>query len=125
MKFKLNMREENILHAEFTGDIDKEDWLAYFNEYQAFLGTATEERPLHCLADVSQMGKISASARKLFIDSFRNPDPRVGKTALVGVSPYVRVLTGLVLKATGRQDIRLFATEEEALAWLRGETDEE
>ena len=38
---------------------------------------------------------------------------------LVGASRYVRVLTGFVFKAVGRENIRLFASEEDALVWLK------
>jgi hypothetical protein len=43
----------------------------------------------------------------------------LGKAATIGVDRYTRVLIGFVLKATGRDNIRLFDTEEQALAWLR------
>ncbi len=124
MGHKIHMGDDGILYLSFIGDVGKEDWNAYLNAIQLYLNNATAERPVHFLVDSSQLDKISASARRSLIDSFRNTDPRVGKTALMGTSPYARVLTGFVLKATGRKDIRFFATEEEALAWLRGETDE-
>jgi hypothetical protein len=55
--------------------------------------------------------------RKAFFDL--NSDPRLGKSATVGVDRYTRVLLDFMLKATKRDNIRLFDTEEEALAWLK------
>jgi len=109
---------DGVLRVRFIGNVDKETAEAYLAEYQQFLVDASPERPLHFLADATHLGKFSAAARKIWIDAFRDPDPRIGNTAMVGASRYVRVLSGFVLKAVGRDNVRLFATEEEALAWL-------
>jgi hypothetical protein len=61
---------------------------------------------------------MSSAARRTIIETFNSSDARIGKTAVVGASRYLRVLTSFILKAVGRDNIRLFATEEEALPWL-------
>jgi len=122
MEYTLQMGDDGILRARFVGDVDQEGWYDYANAYQAYLEAAPPGQPLHFLVDASRLGKMSAAARKLVLASFRNPDPRVGRTAMLSASPYARVLVGFILKATGRDDIRFFASEEEALAWLRGES---
>lgn len=40
----------------------------------------------------------------------------------VGANRYTRVLARLVLKASGRDNIRFFGLEEEAVAWLKAES---
>jgi hypothetical protein len=54
-------------------------------------------------------------------EALQDRDPRVGRSAMVGTSPYFRVLVGFILKATGRDDVRLFALLDEALDWLGSE----
>jgi hypothetical protein len=111
--------QDGILHVTFVGDIDVEDWMDYIRDYAPFLDQTTPEDPLDFLVDGTQMGKFSAAARKLLVDDFRNPNPRIGKTAMVGASRYVRVLASFILKATGRSNVRLFETEKDALVWLQ------
>jgi hypothetical protein len=72
------------------------------------------------LADLSQGGKFSAEFRKTLAGLMN--DPRTGKVANVGAKRYNRVLAGFLLKATGRDNIRFFKLEEEALAWLKTES---
>jgi hypothetical protein len=112
------MSEDGVLRVRFIGNVDREDAEAYLGEYQRYLQDTEPGKPLHFLVDATDLGKFSAAARKLWIDAFRDPDPRIGNTALVGASRYVRVLSGFVLKAVGRENVKLFATEKEALAWL-------
>ena len=119
MPYEAHLRQDGILRVKFVGDIDEEDWMAYSAEYTPLVETITDAQPLHFLVDASEIGKISAPARKILLDAFRYPDPRIGNTAMLGASRYVRVLASFILKATGRDNICIFGTEEEALAWLK------
>ena len=119
MPHQMSMGEDNILRVVFQGQMDREGAESYIDDYGRFVEQIPEGELLHFVVDASELGKISAAARKVLIESFRNPDPRVGSTAMIGASRYVRVLTGFVLKAVGRENIRLFPAEEEALAWLK------
>jgi hypothetical protein len=112
------MGDDGILRVRFIGNLDREDAEAYLGDYQRYLEGREPGEHLHFLVDATDLGKFSAAARKLWIDAFRDPDPRIGDTALVGASRYVRVLSSFILKAVGRDNVKLFATEGEALAWL-------
>lgn len=118
MGHEMRMGQDGILRIKFEGFFDTEDVKAYFDEYYAHLAHATPEKPLHALADLKEMTKMSSAARKTIIETFGDSDARIGKTALVGASRYLRVLASFILKAVRRDNIRLFATEEEALPWL-------
>jgi hypothetical protein len=118
MGHEMKMGQDGILRVKFSGFLDGEEAEAYIREYEGYVKHATVDEPLHTLSDAQEMTKMSSSARKLFIESFSSPDVRVGKTAIVGASRYLRVLAGFILKAVGRDNIRLFASEEEALPWL-------
>lgn len=119
MAYRIEISQDNILHVVFEGELGEEDMESYLQEYDEFLSDASETEPLLFLVDSSEITKVSAVARKYFVQALRQPDPRTGRTAMIGSSRYVRVLTSFVLKAVGRDDIRLFDTEEEGLAWLK------
>jgi hypothetical protein len=120
MPYESHLRPDGILWLKFLGNIELEDWMAYEAEYTPLVEAFTEAHPLNFLVDASEIGKISASARKALLKAFANPDPRFGNTAILSANRYVRVLASFILKATGRNNIHIFDTEEEALAWLQG-----
>lgn len=117
MPYSMEMRGDGILEMAFVGDVDTEDIDAVMAEFEAFMDTATETEPLCVLSNVSQAGKLSASARKGLASM--GTDPRMGRNAIVGVSRYQRVMAGFIIKASGHDDLRFFDSEAEALDWLK------
>jgi hypothetical protein len=117
------MRNDGILRVAFVGTPKKRDAAAFFQDFSPFLEAATEAEPLRIIIDGSQVEKTSASARKTLLEI--NRDPRVGKIVVLGAGRYIHVLIGFVLKATGRENIRSFNTEKEAVAWLKAKRQEE
>jgi hypothetical protein len=120
MAHKLEMCDDGILRLAFIGDQDEKDMEAFQQDFAPFLEAVTEEEPLRIFTDSSQSGKFTSAARKTFLTLNRNP--KIGRTAILGASRYTRVLAGLVLKATRRDNIRFFDSETEALAWLKAES---
>ena len=119
MPYRMQMGDDKILRVDFVGGVlERAEVDDFMRDFQGYLEAATPAAPLRTLTVAGQSGmKLSAKVRKAFSDL--NGDPRIGKAATVGVDRYTRVLIGFVLKATGRDNIRLFDTEEQALAWLR------
>jgi hypothetical protein len=72
---------------------------------------------LDWLLDLSLVTKSTVRARKLVAQAAGHPSIR--RYAMVGASTFVRTVTNFVLAASGRTNNRHFATEEEALRWLR------
>jgi hypothetical protein len=118
MAHQMHMLEEGILYVKFSGDFDGPDVDAYMKDYTSIMTQVTGK--IHFLVEVSEVGKATSAARKAFGDMFRQPDPRTGRTAVVGASRYVRVVAGFVTRVTGATNLRLFDSEDQALAWLRG-----
>ena len=118
MAHEVNIGDDGILRMAFIGGMDEEDTKAFREEFDPILKSATEAEPLRILVDGSRSGKYTSAARRIFVELQRSP--LIGDVALVGASRYSRVLAGFVLKATGRDNVRLFESEEEALGWLRG-----
>lgn len=117
MAHEMHMGDDGILRVKFSGDFEEGDVAAYMKDFSPFLEAATEK--VHFLVDVSEVGKASGAARRTFAEIFQEPHPLTGNSALIGVSRYLRVLIGFVLKATGATNLRIFDSEEEALAWLQ------
>jgi hypothetical protein len=120
MPYELSMGDDGILQVTFIGDLTDKDAKAYREEIKSFFEATTEAKPLLFLIDSSRMDKMSAKFRKTGVEILR--DSRMGKTAGVGGSRYVRVLTSFIMKATGRDVFRFFDSEEEALAWLKAKS---
>lgn len=117
MPYQLKMREDGILQIAFDGGLQPAELEQFVSEFTRYLESATPDAPLRTLTMVDQSGnKLAPAVRKTFADL--NADPRLGKSATVGMDRYTRVLAGFVLKATGRNNIRFFASEELAVAWL-------
>ncbi len=121
MSFAFDLGEDGILRIVFRGDIDEAEVLAYIEAYRTYLEKASAESPLHTIIEASEVGKASASVRRVFGTLFQDVDPRSGKSAIIGASRYIRVLAGFVIKATGTKDLRLFQDETEAIKWFQSE----
>lgn len=119
MAHEMHMGDDGILRFAFIGDMGEEGVEAFIEDFTPFLEAATEAEPLVILADASQAGKTSSAARKAYVRL--NRDLRGGKVAVVGSRRYGRVLVSFILKATGRDNIRFFESEEKALTWLKAE----
>ena len=118
MAYKMSMRDDGILRITHIGDIGEEETEAYFEDLMSFVKATTEAEPLRILADTSQGGKFCAAYRKTLAGLMH----RLGKVANVGAKRYNRVLGSFLMKAAGRDNVRFFKSEEEALVWLKAES---
>ena len=69
------------------------------------------------LIDLSQMTKATSRARKILSEATGHPSIR--RYAFVGASIFLRTVANFIAAAAGQKNTRHFATEEEALDWLR------
>ncbi|MBN1934852.1 MAG: STAS/SEC14 domain-containing protein [Anaerolineae bacterium] len=116
MAHTIYMGEDGIVRTAIIGDMTEEDARAFVRDAQPFLAASLAENPTHVLHDSSRSGKYTSQARKVILSVFS--DPRIGKVAGFGPRPYSRVLFTFFIKASGRTNVRLFATKAEALTWL-------
>jgi hypothetical protein len=121
MSYSFELGADGILRIKFKGDIDEVEVRNYMAEYQTYLEAESVDKPLHTIIEASEVGKASASVRRIFGTLFQDADPRSGRSAIIGASRYIRVLAGFVIKATGTKDLRLFQTEAEAMGWFHSE----
>lgn len=120
MPYQLEVRPDGLVRIVFMGEQDAQDLEAFRREFEPLLVAATEDNPVLALVDGTRSSRFTAGARKVFLEL--NKSFRIGKAAIWGADRYTRVLASFVLKATGRGNIHFTETEEEAVAWLKGET---
>lgn len=117
MAHELKMGEDGILRITISGDMDKSIVEIFQRDYYPFLEASTQENPLNNLIFSGRLGKLSSAARRFFTQL--NHDPRYGMVALVDPPRRARVLGRFILKATNRDNINFFDSEEQALTWLK------
>lgn len=111
-------RHDDTVRITFVDQLVQEDIQALLAELTPPELVATAPAVL-VLIDARPLKKVDLSARKGLVDMARR---RTGKkVAVVGLSPYVRVLTNFINKAAGRDHIRLFDSEADAQAWLQAD----
>lgn len=116
-KFKVWWDEENkILMSKCWGD-------NYADEDAKALAEETikiaETRPgkILLLNDLSEARAASVGARKIFAQLAKNE--KFLKNAFWGMKTLTRIMVSFVMKAAGTPNVKFFATEEEALKWLK------
>ena len=78
-----------------------------------------ESRPgkVLVLNDLTEAGKASSGARKVFAQMLELD--KFARHAFVGMRTLTRVIVSFLVRASGAEYARFFASEEEALKWLK------
>lgn len=117
MAHELSMKADGILRTTIAGDLDRSVIDTLQGDYRSFLEASTPAAPLNNILFTARVGRISSAARRFFTELTN--DPRFGSAAIIDPPRRVRVLGKFILKATGRENIHYFNSEEEALNWLK------
>jgi hypothetical protein len=118
MSYTLKLDDDSILHLAIIGTFDQEDADAYMAEATELITANPPKQKMLILVDTKQAsGKMNPMARKMIMDLYRRNQE--GKVAIVGLSPYVRVMTSMASKIMGQSRTGYFDTKEEALEWLK------
>lgn len=108
--------KEGIIRNQSRGDFEEEDAKAQMAE---ILGIAeSKSGKVLVLNDMTEAGKASSGARKVYAQTLKSEN--IAKHAFVGMSTLTRVIVSFLVRASGANNAMFFATEEEALRWLRG-----
>ena len=107
--------EEEIARARAFGALDEK---AAEGIRQETMRIAEEHGDgINWLIDLSQMTKATSKARKILVEVSGHPS--INKYAFAGASIFVRTVANFVLAAAGQKNARHFATEGQALRWLK------
>lgn len=70
------------------------------------------------LADATEAGfGPTVEARNIYADIVKSP--KIGKAAVFGLKTPNRVIVSFLIRVTGKKDLKVFSTEEEAVKWLK------
>ncbi len=117
MTHEMAMIEDGIVRMAFIGEVDDQAAESWYREFMPFLEATTAKRPISLLVDASRDDKMSGGARRTLAQV--QADPRLAKVAIVKINRFNRVMITFLSKVTGRDNMGLFDTEAEALAWLK------
>src|SRR5687767_12268593 len=70
--------------------------------------------PLLQLTDVTHLGQASLAARWALGRHVKSQGHLIKRSAIYGVSPTMRMIVGAVLRAAGRENVRVTASREDA-----------
>jgi hypothetical protein len=111
--------QKDVVRMFLIGDVTVEDAASIASA----LGAIPAEKRKHILIDVSET-RTSALMRKDVRTAMSEKFKPLGrnKTAIVGASPAIRMLVKALTAMIGTSDLnQYFASEEEALVWLKEE----
>ncbi|MDD4902313.1 MAG: STAS/SEC14 domain-containing protein [Patescibacteria group bacterium] len=107
--------KEGILREKPSGEIDEACAKSMVEE----LLRAANARPgkILVLTDMSEGGSASSRARKIFAKELKNE--KYAKHAFFGFTIFTKVLVSFIARSAGVKNVGYFATEREALKWLK------
>jgi hypothetical protein len=108
---------EGILRNKSWGDFNEED--ARMQIAQILRVAEGMPGKVLVLNDLTEAGKASSGARKLYAEMLKSE--RIAKHAFVGMRTLTRVIVSFLTRASGAGNIMFFATEEEAIQWLKAD----
>ena len=116
MTHNIKMGSDGILRVAFIGDVSRADFEAYHRDITPFIEASTPENPLYIILDTHQTGKLSSTVRQGFTQL--NRDLRLGHTGIIGASRPIHVFINFLLKATQRNNVEFFDSDENVVEWL-------
>jgi hypothetical protein len=108
--------KQYILHVRFVEEVTPEE----YREVSQHILSMPEAKRQRILIDVSEasMPKWSREVRQALAESTDTPVNT--RTAVIGISPALRVLSKAIIRVAGKHsETRFFKTEEEAIRWLK------
>lgn len=116
MANELWIGNDDVFRVRFMGVVSAEDVQTFVDFLTPTMVTATADNPIKLLVYTGLEEYYTPQARKDFIKL--RDDLKFGRVTLVGTSRIARVMATLVLRASGRGNVRFFDEETDALDWL-------
>ncbi len=120
MGYKIEKLDNNIIKFDMFDTFSAEDAVGHAVEMDPILSQLElAGQKAAFLIYTTNLNKISVEGRRSF--SERNGDPRIGKTAVIGVNRFLKVIARFIIVASGKDNIRFFDVPDEgdAIAWLK------
>ena len=120
--YETHIREDGIVELAFIGNMDISDLeLSEKDFLLPHLATAAEaSKKVNILYYADREGRFSVKARQKL--NAINEDSRLERLAVLKGNRVSQVLVTMLLKVSGKDNIKFFDDEVEALRWLNGES---
>ena len=119
MGYSIERLGTNIIKFEMEGIFSAEDALNHEQQMDPILSELAQNGlKAQFLIYTANLSRISVEGRRSF--SARNGDDRIGKTAVIGVNRFLKVIARFIMVASGKDNIKFFDEDDEdqAIAWL-------
>jgi len=120
MKHRVDYDEkQGVLYIRVVKDVSPEEFL----EVNKLIMSMPEEKRRRILIDASDavIPKWNRRMREAVFGGASATPPNT-RTAVIGLSPALRVFSKAIINVAGKySETKFFKTEEEALAWLKGD----
>jgi hypothetical protein len=114
-RYRIEVLGESTLFVSLVGDVEDSDLDDVFGVFQPAL---VERAPAKVLIDASGLGDSSLSMRWQLAMRMKANRSYVDRTAVFGVPGSLEAALRIVLRASGRSNIRIFSSRAEAEDWL-------
>jgi hypothetical protein len=118
MKHRIDYDEKlGVLFIRVVKDVSPEEFL----EVNKLITSMPVEKRMRILIDASDavMPKWDRKMREAVLSGTSHTPPNT-RTAVIGLSPALRVFSKVIINVAGKySETKFFKTEEEAIAWLR------
>ena len=110
--------EERILYINTWGSHTEVDAKGMKEKIDEFLEKFSGLGTLNILVDITGYNKTEFGARKVYTEIFKYP--RKCFLAVCGVNMIAKLVTGFMMAAAKRGDIKFFTSTKDGLKWLKG-----
>lgn len=121
--FHCRIGPDGIIYLMLAGKIageDAERFIAWTEEVKDAIKSVHEKHPnrVLILSDVTALTHFEKKPIEALRTLLEYDKEYTTKSAIVGASPMVRMLVDAVVALSGRSNVKLFDTRDEALEWL-------
>lgn len=127
-QFKLEVGQDNIIHLKL-GNLDAPDKLYDLNDWANEVKTVVRDvyektgKKVLAIIDISNLKKYDSEAFLILADLMKSNEQYVLKSATFGGDPFIMAAQDALLALSGRDNLKAFKAEGEALAWLTSPSD--
>ena len=104
-----------IAYGKTVGELDEKGAHFIVSEVERF--SQEHGGQIDWIIDFAERTGMSSKARKIAVKAITHPSIR--KIAIVGASTFTRTVIKFIISAAGTDKVMLFATENEAVRWIK------
>jgi hypothetical protein len=112
---KFYLGDENIIYFDIGDDFNEDSVFKMRNVFNELLEMNNGITNMYI--EGINNGKPSLTVRKTFIEMTEHE--QLGKVAILGNNPVVRVIASFIIGVSRNRNMRIFKTKDEALDWLK------